>query len=590
MRDLMMAAAGLRARGPYWAARWAALGLLVLAWFLINGYRFGVFDQSIHLPFLMRELDPSYLRGDVLVDAYAYHPSLFWKLQALLARFISIETLYLGIHVLSVAAMLAGTAAIARALMGDKHGAWADLLAPLLALTSKQTLAAVATMDPLVLNRTVAIGPQLFALALGIQRRYHAAFLLIGLAFLIHPTSSLQAAFLVWLVALFDREHRRAALTGPLVCIAAASPLLLMMVRQRSAGGVPFPAPDEWEVLTRVTVGLHHYPSDWWWGSWLLLLMPLLTLVGALRTHRSRPVELYILAVALLSLAGALGTEVLRLPTALHLHLLQSTRFLSYLAMACGARWILETWPVGSRQKLLGWLVAVSVLVTQFQVPLLSFVFLAVLLVLVFIRPERRESPASLSLMAVASLTVVLCGAVVVVRDHVLGLPEEYRSRLQPGLAELKGARLMRWARQHLPPDAVVAIPPYFQESLTSFRYGAARPIVGTYKDGGEASFSLTFMRQWRERMEALCDCRPFDPAGRKNLSFEGALTIPEQVLDGYRKADAARFGMLADRFGATHAVIEVGKAREPDLPLEYADEEYKLYRIPPPDARRAFP
>ena len=227
------------------------LGLQVAAWFLINGYHFGLQDQSIHLPYLMRAVDPSFLRGDPLVDASTYHPSFFWKFQALCVPYVSVESLYLGIHVLSVAAMLAGTAALAQALLDGKQGQWAAMVAPCLVLLSKPTIAAIRMMDSMVLNRTVVLGPHLFALALAIQRRYLAAFAVVGLAFLVHPTTSLHVAFLIWVAALCDGERRRDALLGPLLCMAVASPLLLFMLSHRSLSGVPFPPLPGSPLLTR---------------------------------------------------------------------------------------------------------------------------------------------------------------------------------------------------------------------------------------------------------------------------------------------------------------------------------------------------
>jgi hypothetical protein len=563
-----------------WAIWFGALSLLVATWFVINGYQFGVYDHSIHLPYLLRELEPSFLKGDPLVDAYAHHPSFFWKLQAPLARVLPIETLYLLIHVLSVGAMMAGTAALARAVLPKEAGPWAALLAPCLILLSKPTAAAVHMMDPLVLNRTVVLGPLLFALAQGIRHRYHTAFLLIGLAFLVHPTSAVQVAFMVWFAALLDREHRRAALTGPLVCLAAASPLLVSMLVHRAAAGVPFPPPAEWLAVTRLTVGLHHYPSEWPFPSWFFLLSPLLLLAGALRSQRSRPVELYMVAVGILFVGGALGTELIKFPTALHMHLLQSTRFLSFLAAACTARWILETWPVQGEPRRAGLSLAIAVVLTQFAFTMLLPVLVIWLLVLVLRAPmKKRESPVRLSLATVALLVLVLGGVTTVVRRLVLRSPPA----MQPRFSQLKGARLMDWARGHLPEDAVVAIPPYLLEPLTSFRYGARRSIVGTLKDGGEASFSMAFTTQWMQRIEALCDCKPFELSPEGSNALRGVMQMPEMVLAGYRQADATRFRMLATRFGATHAVIEAKGSRPLELPLEYEDDEYKVYRITPP-------
>lgn len=138
-------------------------------------------------------------------------------------------------------------------------------------------------------------------------------------------------------------------------------------------------------------------------------------------------------------------------------------------------------------------------------------------------------------------------------------------------------------ARWTTPSTYRVAIPPYLFEPLTSFRYGARRQVVGTYKDGSEGSFSLAFAYEWKRRMEALCDCKPFNlPPEVEQQGGDALFQGLHSILEGYRRADAARFRQLAAGFGATHAVVEARGAVEPGLPLLYADDEFKLYRITP--------
>ncbi|RKH33027.1 hypothetical protein D7Y13_00875 [Corallococcus praedator] len=561
-----------------WGFRLAVLALFTCTWFVINGYSFGIVDHAIHLGFLLRELDPSLLKGDPLIEAAANHPSFFWTLQVPLVRHVPVEVLYAVVHIASVALMLAGTSALARALYPGRYSEWVATVA-MLSVLIPRSYAGIPMLDELVLNRTVSLGPLLFALVLGVKRRYGAAFVLTGLVFLIHPTTAIHAAILLWFAALFDREKRLAIVTGPLLCMLAASPLLVPMLRQGAAAGVPFPPPDEWVLLTRVLVSWHHYPRDWTAVVWLQLLVPLVVLGLSLRAHRSRPVEAYLCGVAFTCVLGVLGTEVLHLPTALHLHLLEVLRFVPYLAAVCGAAWLLETWPAPGERKLPG--VAAALLYLGFSTVQLEVSFPAMLAVFL-LRPAARTPPRPMGLRWPVALGVIAAPLILAIRIYYFKVPPNFLPRLDM----YKGWRMMAWSEQHLPKDALVVLPPFFHEWDLAFRFGAKRATFTTYKDGAEGSFSLAFMLDWKQRMEALCGCQPFDVlATRDNggKTWEERVNAMRAVLkQGYQNSDAARLRGLGSRYGATHAVFEATDPAHPEFTLLYSDDEYRLYQLTP--------
>ncbi|MFY0566786.1 DUF6798 domain-containing protein [Archangium lansingense] len=559
-----------------WIFRLAVLATFTCTWFVINGYRFGVIDHSIHLGFLLRELDPSLLKGDPLIEAAANHPSLFWTLQVPLLRWVSVEVLYLVVHVISVVLVLAGTATLARTLYPGRHSEWVATLA-MLAVLIPRNYAGIPMMDELVLNRTVSLGPLLFALVLGVKRRYAAAFLLTGVVFLIHPTTAIHAAILLWFAALFDRERRRAVVTGPLLCMLAASPLLVPMLRHGAASGVPFPPPEEWVLLTRILVSWHHYPRDWSSQVWMQLLVPSVVLTLALRARRNRPVEAYLCGVVFACVLGFVGTEVLHFPTALHLHLQEVLRFVPYFTAVCGAAWVLETWPAPGERKLPGLAAALLYLgFASIQVEL-AFVAMAALL---FVRPAAREPPRPLRLRWLVGLGVIAAPLVFAIRVYGYKVPPNFLPRVDM----YKGARLMAWSNQHLPKDAMVVLPPFFHEWDLAFRYGARRATFTTFKDGAEGSFSLAFMQDWKQRMEALCGCQPFESLATRTDEpwYPRVLAMHEVLKQGYRSADATRLRELGARYGATHVVFEATDKEHPEFPLLYADDEFRLYRLTP--------
>ena len=539
-----------------------AFGVYVLCWFFANGYYFGIADHAIHLPYLLRTMDPSYLIGDPLVDQVRYHPSYFWTVQRPLLRVMPIETLYLLLQALSIAVMLGGAMALARRLHPGPHGEWVAAVTASLVLPIHTLVELRRTLELVVLNRTVVVGVLLYALALGASSRYHLAFLIAGLAFLIHPNSAAQVAVLLFVAAVLDRERRRAALTGPLVFVLAASPLVVRILMSGAAGGVPFPAPDEYWRIVRVRSSHHDFPLNWPAFQWLILFWFFALLGAALRYHVPRRVVPYLAGLALLCTGQVVAVELLRVPAVQHMHLWGSLEFLCYIVAVCTAGWLVGTWEWPPRRVPAALLSAVG-----FAFAGLGIVrFLGVLLSL-FQRKTYREVqvPPPAWLMPALAVAVALL-------LRVTGQSAGFH----PALSGLPGQALVDWAREHLPPGARVATPPTGRGPVESFRYGARRAIVGNFRDGGEASFSLAYALEWRARMEALCGCDPFgERAGRRNLSANAARVVAQ----GFANADAARFRSVASRFGATHAVTE-SSAPKLDLPLEYEDAEYRLYRI----------
>jgi hypothetical protein len=581
-----------------------------------NGYFFGGRDHAIHLPWLLRELDPAFLPGDPLIDAMCWHPSYFWKLQVALLRLVPTEVLYAALWLLAVASILSGTAALARSLAPGKVGLWAAPVAAAAVLVARETVASIPTFDPLLLNRVAVLGTLLFALALGVARRYEIGLLLAGLCFLIHATTSVHVAVMIGVAGLIDRPRWSALLAGIGLFLAASSPLWISMLAAGSALPVPWPAPEMWIENTKLTVSFHHYASTFGM-RWALLGMPLLILGAAWRMRPHRAVLVYGVVIAALCAAGFIGVEILHLPTALQLHLWESTRLLDFLAAASGAVWAVRAWCDSQRsfwQRLLPAFVmacyvidplvldavhglmpieSIADLMGQRMLAVLPGALAGVACVAEWTAPPAeglpRRVPGVLFKVGLAGAVLLVSLSFRVPRlDWTFAMSATRTGACSEhaafalgldgiALDQICGLGVTAWAREHLPARAVVALPPYMNHPLTSFRWSARRSIVATWKDGSEGSFSVVYAAEWRKRILAL--------SGRSDLTSRSVSNLrrpPDIILAGYAEADAARFRSLARRFGATHAIVE-STARQPDLPLLYADEYFRLYEIASP-------
>jgi hypothetical protein len=582
-----------------------AFGAFLIAVFLTSGYRFGVSDHAVHLPFLLRTLDPSYLVGDPAVDALAHHPTLFWDLQALLTAWISIEDLYLAIHVASLAALYGGARALGRALFPGALGSWAAAITPALVVISHMTLAGIVSMDAQVLNRTVSLGPLLFALALGARGAPLRGFAVAGLTFWIHPTTALHAVALLWCGVWVPRaSHRRvrAAILGPLVFGIAASPLIVKMASHHSTAGVPFPGPTAWWDFVRLNMYFHIYPLDMPWiaGPFAALYGLVFFVVG--RRFLPGAARAYLLGIAGCCMAGFLGTGLLRIPQAVFLHLWESVRFLVFIAAACCAAWVASQWhgAANRRVRIASVLFALAFAIDlPFLVGLVRhsawvhhvFTVAALVVCSTLVCVARRPStapparPAPWWLGSGLAAAVALLYLVIGPSDDRPAITSTHPGVLQHRFTDApEDVALEVWCREHLPGDALVVLPlAWGTGTLIHFRYGARRAVFVTLKDGPESVFDLGYNQEYRRRVEAVCDCQPFelarygDQVGRARMFMELDL-----IRDRVQAMTGARARRLSRDFGVTHIVAAASQPLTDLGEIVYRDPAYAVVRITP--------
>ena len=240
------------------------LGVALTALFLLGrGYVFGTRDHAIHLPYIERAIDPGFLPGDPMLEVAAHHPSFFFPTVAWLTRFASLETIYFVAYVLSVFAMLVGLRSLARHLWAGPAGEWAAAMAVAGVFVHRYVPGSIENLDAMFLPRVASLGPLLYALSLGVRRRYLAAFTLTGFVFLLHATTASHTAFVLWMGCVFAGQTRwRSYFIGPAIFLVMASPLLLMMAWQ-GGPGVPTPAPENWIQALKLHWPFHHFPRPW---------------------------------------------------------------------------------------------------------------------------------------------------------------------------------------------------------------------------------------------------------------------------------------------------------------------------------------
>ncbi|NQU11872.1 hypothetical protein HQ590_13845, partial [bacterium] len=120
-------AGGRRASGwRWWLLACVLLALVQVQW---AGYQLGVGNQSVQIPFLERLHDPSLFPRDEMVNqTLDRYPTYFYALLAPALRLVRLENLYLALHLLTAVAVLAGAAALTRAMTGSNGAAFWTVL------------------------------------------------------------------------------------------------------------------------------------------------------------------------------------------------------------------------------------------------------------------------------------------------------------------------------------------------------------------------------------------------------------------------------------------------------------------------------
>jgi hypothetical protein len=577
---------------------------------LLHGYRFGVVDQDIYLPLVSKGLpDARFHPADVLFRADVSAYSLFWWAVERGEALLDLERLLALLYPICAFAYLAAIGSAARAIgLGERASALATLLAacplPVGGVYADPGAASIQTWNVYVTHRSAATAVSWASIAGALRGRWVPSLGLAGLVFSLHPVSAAPLLAAVGGLAVADRAHRtRFGRLAPLALLAGAAPFAILR-SGRTGGSSPFaPVDPAWLEIVRLRNPYAFLRSWSPFAFAILLLFAAAALVSAgleapLAGAARRRVRALLAGVAVLCAAAFPFTDLHPLAGAVQFQVYRGLAFPVLLAVLLFARGAVPALAGGPALGAAAAWTAASLV--SFDERLLLLGLLAMLLA-----RARAGRPASAmawiafaaSLAAVAGATVAggewrpltagrlaLCGGAALgaafgalaLRTEVprrvgpialaagllvavglvpLASPERRRRRFDwPGRPPRDGwEEVQAWSKRNLG-RALVVVPP----ERSGFRTGSLRSVLVGFKDGGAALLDREFAIEWRDRMKAI-----------------GALADGE----GYRRLGPADFDGLAERFGATHVVVEAARS----LPGEavHRNPEFAVYVLP---------
>ncbi len=470
---------------------------------LVTGYRVYFHNQALQIPLVRLLNDPALYPHDPFAATLPYYASMLWRVVALLARFIPMEPLLLGLFVIEryVVIYAAGNLALA--------------LAPRSRLSALATMAFFAT-DPVPIlgggtilmpyfeQTSLAVGFLMLSVAAFYRRRPIPWALWLAAGFTCNSMYAVYAiTYLAAAVVVRVMERRR--LRVPLCwAIAAALFVLLSMpaiLLSAAAYGKATASTDLWLAACRTRVPHHIFPSTWPWVKYARFGIIVLTVCCGVTTARGfESIRRHAFAWSAVAIAWVGAAIVAERAGASCLMILQPAR-------------ATDLWYCFG---------AIALLAACLQNRGFPRYGIALALVPFVLFHPTGDGAAGEGLFAIGHSSWALFS--------------------RPGVCM---SQVCNWASANAPKDAVFLVNPNWGE----FRGISRRSAFVTWKDGSALLWCRPYAACWVERMRAL-GYNPTEGA----LAGQKASARLNSIYDRLTDSDARR---LARRYGIAYWVVK---------------------------------
>lgn len=549
----------------------ATLVFAAVSMLAVHPYRYGGSGQAITVPYLKALVDPSLYPGDYLVAEAGYYYTFLWPIVAVaVARFgVDIPSLFAVAHAVCVWATFLAAFVIFRQLLRDTKVAFLALFLLLfgntIALGGELALGVSAFRESVV-----ALPLTLFAIAAWLGRRYVLSFVLLGVAFLIHPLTAAYAVGPLAVVAITERADvgrtRLFAAFGGFAAMVA--PLLVWRaVSPPPDTGAAVVADPEWLALLELRSAHHVFPLDWGWFTFLGFGLVMGLFVVAWRSRaparRHKVVRTISLVIAAYWLVGTVFVELWPVPVVIQFQLFRSSTLLVFFAFAYWAGFVMKTIWEADEGIVAAVLMASWIVFFGASLWLESFFGFLALGVAAAAYTRWRKVQLGAWSFSFAILGLVLA----------LGLLHREKA---PPLEAVEGQSpdwvdVQAWAREETDTADAFIVPP----DAMGFRVRAERTVYADWKDGTQMFFNPSFGREWIRRMKELGYDSSLGVRGMRGLGPLG---------EAYARLDESRLAAISREMRSGQGQIFALRRRDHDgwsLPVAYENAEWTVYQVP---------
>lgn len=528
---------------------------------LLIGYHYGSFDQSVHIPFLKSDADPSLYQGDPFIQLKQAQFSYFWKFFVPFAGQPYFEWLLFLVHFLSVALFFYSVWLLAMTLFNEPLAAMFAVIGLIIPHTG---FVGFPVIEFSLLSRTFVLPFLLIALNFLLKDQYIPAFLLTGLMFNLNllMANFMLAAVLVCFVINFRVIPGKGKICAPFVFLASAAPTFVW--KWQSGTGLDFSLRPEW--FNQINNGsLYHVFHLVTLKPYMVLTLGGAAAIGLFLISRSslpdskaaKNIKLAMWTMTGITASQIMVTHWLPLTLLIQLQVSRASIFVLIIAYVCVAGYLASRWRLSGTQP--SWLPLIIGLQWLSLTPL--FPFLALIIkdqMEKIIRPRLVLSGAMILLLA-ANVTLMTVLGIWQPGIHITPKPSDWLS-------------LMEWVRIHTDKDAEFITPPHKVGIYEpDWRVFAERGSVVSLYDLFEVALTPQYYEEWKTRFD--------DVAPEARREFNGNFFDNRQVVEAaYRSLTREQIGQTACKYQADYLVLEKPNALK--LKPIYENNEYSLIEL----------
>jgi hypothetical protein len=528
---------------------------------LFMGYQFGTFDQTVHIPFLKANADPTLFPNDPFVALRHEHYSYFWFLLLPFYRLGVLEITMFITHIIVTYFTFWMIYELAETLFKNPLSAMFGTIAFIFPHVS---FSGFPLIEYSLLNRTFVMPFLILTINLYLRGIRARSFFMLGILYNLHVLSVnyVLALFMFDFVLEYRKIGWKKILNCLVVFILAALPVLLWKMQDTSGTEIQL-EPVFLNTITR-SMMLHVFYLA---GNFYVLpasisaLSAYILFLVAYRNSPPRPhdktVMIFVLATALVVLVEGIVVGWLPISILIQLQIIRTGLFAVLFGYLYFADYMARKWTAEPCDR-----TANAIVLGTFVVSTFTFVTLIVLA----IKKWWSATPARVKAMAVF-MPLVFAGTLAYALSANFWKPGIYIDGFHDTWQDVQ-----EWAKANTPKDAIFITPlNKWWLYQGDWRVFSERQSVVALSDILEASFEPEYMSIWEPRMEAL--------APGSIAKFKGDLLENQRIVgEAYNNLPTLNLLKAACDYHASYVVAEKPYPRE--LPLVYENADYLVYDV----------
>jgi hypothetical protein len=537
--------------------RHAIFFLAALIVVTLYGYYFGTFDQASHIPFLKKTLDPSLFPSDHFFDLRTTHYSYFWLFFLPLLKAGILEYVMFGVHMVSTYLTFWALWRLSITLFRNPTIATVTVIAFIFPHVG---FSGFPLFEFSMLNRTVCLAFELFAMSWYLQKKYTRTFLTLGLLYNLHALSvHFFAAMLFFdLLTRIRRDGVGRIVRSAITFLIGAVPVL---VWKFGHSGVSFMPQREWFDILNRAVFYHLFNFLSAHNPFVILLtlsgfgsIVLFFIVSRMYSHSElhQSVKNWFIAGMIVCFAQFVATVFFPATILIQSQILRIGVIMSTLTYLYVSAYVVS---LAEKDKTTFPYFFTSLLLSPSPI----------LFLVTWIGHIKKITLITRFWNAV----VLSCFCIVLVIIYILNL-------WSPGFfifpQKTPFVRAQLWAKNNTPKDTIFITPPdIWWMYETEWRVVSERSTVSTLSELLEAAFDPAYISYWKPRFE--------DVAPGAIQQFDGNFFENRRITyQAFYRNSAAQFTRLSKKYGARYLVTD--RKHKYPFPIAYMNEGYVVYTI----------